>query len=244
MTTRAAPSLKSLWIAGAQAWLHWAARRFAQRPSSAAVVVGIALLVAFTTVAACGALSLARAPSVGLSQGWDFVLAILLPPAAYLGGWQLLSFASLGRSLRGAAVAAGMCAAGFGATFLAGLATVGLAVPVAALASVSVIGAWLARQDAAEAGSCGGAGRFAHTAGLVLFLLGLIPAAMQVAAPDVRGVGVALLAAAALPHGMLTLLLRGTGLHVARQFRRGLGLLAIAWVVPVPFLGWAWLFVP
>lgn len=238
---RVTPSLNPSRVDGAQAWLRWAARRYVEGPAWSAVLVQLALLAAVTIVAVFGALALATANALGLPRGWDLVFAIIIPPAAYLAAWQVLSFPSLRGALRGAVIAAGMCVGAFGATFVAGMATVGFAVPVAALLCVSVIAAWLARLDDTEAGPGGGAGRFVHTVGLVVFLAGLLPAAMHVATPNVGGFSNALLVVAALPHAFLTAMLRGSALPAASGLRRGAALVALGWILPMPILGWGWI---
>ncbi|BDG70255.1 hypothetical protein Rmf_01840 [Roseomonas fluvialis] len=196
------------------------------------------LLSVVTVILVLGVMALTAAPAFGLGRSWDFVTWMIAAPAIYLAAWQLLSLESIAAALRGAALATAMCAAAFGATFVAGFATVGFAIPVAALLSVSMIGEWLTRRDDIMAGSGCGAGRFAHTAGLVAFLAGLVPAAMHVSRTGVDGWSVALLVAATLPHALLTSILRGSALPVATQLRRASVLVAVVGVSVAGFLGW------
>ena len=238
MTARANTAPRPSQLDAARAWLRWTKQRFAEAPPARDVAANLILLNVVTVVLMLGVMALVTAPIFGLGRGWDFVAWMIAAPAVYLAAWQLLSFGSIVAALRGAAIATTICAAAFGATFVAGFATVGFAIPVAALLSVSMIGEWLARRDDIMAGPGRGAGRFAHTAGLVAFLAALVPAAMYVARTGVDAWSAALLVAATLPHALLTSILRGSALPVATQLRRALVLVTVVGVSVAGFLGW------
>jgi hypothetical protein len=169
-------------------------------------------------------------------------------PAAWLAAWQVLALASLRQALGAAAITLGLCVATFWLAVLAGVFSAGLlALPMGALGVVA-IARFVARREAAEDGAP--PRYWPHVAGLLLALVGLLPAIFSTGErfhPDIppvaaTGLGLALmlmpLVAIFLPHALLALAVRPGG---PAPWRRGAAMLAILVVAPMPVLGPGWL---